>query len=1479
MQKIRWFILIFFFATLFNSSIYAFSIQNIHFPKAEVEFSVDDEVELEKSYSNSVEIIDNKDINETNTENRASLNFYRYDPNSSTFLSLDQSFYQEGDRYKQNSPLMLSDKEVFDIASKIPIVRCLIYQKDEPIIILYKDSRSKKKSIEIELRSDEDREYIKIEKIDKNSPYFLGYINTTTRCKKSCDGKLYLKKGDTIVAKLKDENKKLTRSLQAVSKTNIEAKAYFEKAKRTIKELSKKEADIWLSLSASKSVVEEGGYLRIELLLENRGEKETELILKNSLQSATYIKGSFRIDAKKVDNPTINGGNFELQERVLAKESKRISFLIRANLGGKKIVDSIKALFGKKVSNIASISIQKSSTTDDGLTIIGRVSFDDNKSLDRIKIYLENGLSTYSDQYGKFHFRNLKNSIHIVSLDKESLKGRYVAYECKDSLRSLGSSMSRFVDLGTAKIAKVHFCLKESNATKDLKADISYTIPKVKNPTMPKYSQDSFDAFEKRDQFLWPKRDFIPSMPSIKIAIMHRSDELVKLFINGKKVDMLNFDGYIKSADKKWVIDRYRGVDIDESDNILEAKIYTKDIKYLRTIKQKVHLSTSPVRAELIESKSNLIADGVTPPVLAIKLRDRSGYPLREGMSGTFSVLAPYFAKRRFEQESDSILNRSEELRYIVANDGIAYIELEPTTLSGEAKIHFPFQQQDRFVSAWLNAKDRDWIFVGFAKGSVGYNIIKKKMKKRKKSEFVKGAQLSFFAKGSISKNTLLTIAYNSNKSSKERDFFHKEFDLREEYSIYGDNAIQKDDAPSSKKLYLKIEKDQFYALFGDFDTALNSRELSRYSRRLSGIKSQYKKDGLEIISFFSKSANSFMRDEIEPDGTSGPYKLASNDIKPSSLRVYIESRDRYRDEIVKKRVLKRAIFDYSVDYQNTTIYFRTPISSFDEHANPQTIVVEYERDSGKKRGKLVGLRVSKKFFDNRVELGFSSINEEHFQKSYHRLNSVDLLYRANNNIEILTEFAKSQKKRSKKGYKVELHHHNSLLNTKAYYRYIESGFGLKQLSSSQEGYKKYGIDSYYNFYENFALRLSLYGDEAIESGIKSRALESIIQYNRSGFLGTLGYRNGLSDGKKHNQIISSLQKRFLNSKLKVSLAYDKAVGSRSDKFLDREFIELSYDLKNSVELFANSELLKGESKTEKISRVGVRGSAWRGSTIESSISNKIESDTTRVFGFLGLNQNWQIDENLSIDASYEKQQIFNTKSWEKDYSSYSVGAYYKKGIYNYNFRAEYKDAKDNNRVNLNFGLFTQLDKKLAIAFGLRSNIIDSNNSSKLHEAKLSMAYRDQKDTLLLKSIFSQEEFDFSKNLKYLMALKAIKKFTKSSFSIYYGLLYIKDLIDSQSYDSWIESLAYEYIYELNKKFELGLNGSLKHRYGSREFEQSYGAFFGYKIMKNLYLGLGYNLRGYSDESFSQDETMQGAYLRMMMKFDNESLDHLLKAF
>jgi hypothetical protein len=88
-----------------------------------------------------------------------------------------------------------------------------------------------------------------------------------------------------------------------------------------------------------------------------------------------------------------------------------------------------------------------------------------------------------------------------------------------------------------------------------------------------------------------------------------------------------------------------------------------------------------------------------------------------------------------------------------------------------------------------------------------------------------------------------LTAAYDSRReefeSSNDIDpaALAGGLDPNQYYTLYGDETTQGFEAPSQRKLYVKLERKQFYALFGDFRTGLTMTELA-LKPRLNGTAS-----------------------------------------------------------------------------------------------------------------------------------------------------------------------------------------------------------------------------------------------------------------------------------------------------------------------------------------------------------------------------------------------------------------------------------------------------------------------------------------------------------------------------------------------------------------------------------------------------------------------------------------------------------------
>ena len=235
-----------------------------------------------------------------------------------------------------------------------------------------------------------------------------------------------------------------------------------------------------------------------------------------------------------------------------------------------------------------------------------------------------------------------------------------------------------------------------------------------------------------------------------------------------------------------------------------------------------------------------------------MRFTDKDGRAVRQGLSGEFQINEPYQAQDVLEGSSAirsrgaSVASRASKL----AKTAPRLIELVPTTKTGEVVLTFQLNDRQRQeVRVWLTPGKRDWILVGFAQGTFGHKQLSGNHEALKDAnaddKLFDESRLAFYAKGEIKGEYLLTLAYDSAKerglpNRADATVLRQAIDPNQFYTLYADATDPQFDAASTRKLYLRIEKAQFYALFGDYDTGLTVTELSRYSRTLNGIKSEY---------------------------------------------------------------------------------------------------------------------------------------------------------------------------------------------------------------------------------------------------------------------------------------------------------------------------------------------------------------------------------------------------------------------------------------------------------------------------------------------------------------------------------------------------------------------------------------------------------------------------------------------------------------
>jgi hypothetical protein len=215
------------------------------------------------------------------------------------------------------------------------------------------------------------------------------------------------------------------------------------------------------------------------------------------------------------------------------------------------------------------------------------------------------------------------------------------------------------------------------------------------------------------------------------------------------------------------------------------------------------------------------------------------------------------------------------------------------------------------------------------------------------------------FAKGIVHDDVLLTAAFDSDKVVPARLLAGAQPD--QFFPVTGDASIQGFDARSSQRLYLRLDQDRSFLLYGDFNTGNGFvqqaqggasadpriRLLGAYSRTMTGLQEHYETARGFANVYATRDTLKQVVEEHRANGTSGPFLVQNSSALENSEKVEIIVRDRNQLGIVVSRTVLERYVDYTFEPFSRAILFKAPIASLDSSGNPQSVRISYEVDQG----------------------------------------------------------------------------------------------------------------------------------------------------------------------------------------------------------------------------------------------------------------------------------------------------------------------------------------------------------------------------------------------------------------------------------------------------------------------------------------------------------------------------------------------------
>lgn len=1281
-----------------------------------------------------------------------------------------------------------------------------------------------------------------------------------------------------------------------------------------------------------------------------------------------YQAGSARLNGIVLADPRISndGRSLEFNIETLAGSASVSLRYVAGVLAGAKVgvAENTAQAFGSARSNMARASVLvREDLNRSRAILLGRVTVADSCAIDGlddqqenqngpgssvglkgVRVMLQDGTYLVTDTEGRWHADNIRPGTHVVQLDETSLPKGVQLEVCDQNTRTGGRNFSQFVNVRGGTLWRADFRLRKVAGC--VTTDTAKCLPNaVPVPALPAATDKPASAMQLIEilpydeawlaaaapgvEWLHPQASFQPALPVVKIAVKHDPAHRVEIKVNGETVNAMRFEGSTKNAAGTVAMSLWRSVDIKEGSNLLELTVLDAKGDIVKQEKRKLHYGGTAVKALFHEKRSVLVADGKNRPVFAVRFLDIDGQPVRRGVSGEFKINAPYLAQSVLDgiQREPLAGTLDGKPKFSVLDDGVALIELQPTTQTGEVVLNFDFGNgRTQQLRAWLTPELRDWVLVGFAEGTLGHKRLSGNLESLQAAgadeQLFDQNRVAFYGKGQIKGEYLLTIAYDSakEKNAAGSKVLKQAIDPNRYYTLYADATEPRFDAASASKLYLKIERAQFYAMFGDYDTGLSVTELGRYNRTLNGFKSEYQGERFGYKAFGSETAQSFRKDEIQGDGTSGLYRLASRDIVVNSDKVRVEVRDRLRPEIIVSSKSYTRYLDYQIDHALGTLFFSEPIPSRDAFFNPIFIVADYETESRADAKLSYGGRVAMKLGDkpgDKSEVGLSHIHEGNLGREA-TLTAADATLLLGDSSKLRAEVGSSQRnaaagRESGSAYLVELSHEAGALVARAYARQQDADFGLGQQASSEAGTRKLGADARINLSDSIQTQAEAYRQQNQINNAQRDVAEARVQWSSEGLTTQAGLRTAQeSDGKGKEasvrQIIGGVGYELLDKRLTLRAGTELDVGSQSDSdsvaFPNRLIVGADYKLTPLTTLFVQHELARSAALKADTTRAGLRMQPWSGGELAASLGNQASLDGERLYGNLGLVQKWQINQQWRTDFGIDRAQTlrgvasnpFNAAQplpsgtaasaapgiVTADYTAIFLGGSYKNQDWSSNARIEWRGSVADTKTNLLLGAQRNLEKGRSVAAGLAYSLVNGSRDSRKLDTRLSYAHRplNTRWIWLDRLEYVQESMQDAvvvrlRTRKLINNLNANWMPSRSTqIALQYGAKYVQDSIDGSAYKGFTDLIGIEARHDLGKHLDIGLHTGMLRSLQTGACDYQLGMSVGIKLADNAWLSVGYNQRGFVDPDFiGAAYRAQGLYLNLRIKFDQHTFN------
>ena len=1152
-------------------------------------------------------------------------------------------------------------------------------------------------------------------------------------------------------------------------------------------------------------------------------------------------------------------------------------------------------------------------------------------------LFLEDGTRVKTDQEGKFSILGVRPGTHVLRLDETTLPKGFEPVSISN--RFMGSLNSQFVDIVPGGLFKANFAVKK-------KQDIKIAgTAKATGPEKPdragKASQDntgvcpgsarqselkgvypeSPESLSLEEMilemtpeldFLSPENGFVAGSDQIDVLVKAPFEAELSLWVNRVKIPDSRVGRKITHKKGKVSIYEFVSVGLEPGKiNLLRAEV-RDPFGNIRAEKEiAVTVAGRPAKIKVIIDKKEIPADGVSTARAKAMVLDENGTPVTVYKTVTVSVSAGEIMEKDEYPATAGIQ---------LPCKGVATFTVRAPYETGQAEITVIKDGIRETVPLFFSPQLREMIVVGTGEVTLGYGSTSGDISPLKEDKWIDkggyaGGRGAAFVKGKITKDILLTAAFDSEKEEADELFRTEEQDLESEdkYPIYGDESELGYEAVSKEKLYVRLDKNRSHLLYGDYLTNLDATRLSAYTRSFNGLNWVVDTDRYKLKSFASSTQQSKVVDIFPGRGISGYYYLDHQPIVEGSESVVIETRDRLRPDRVLKKEKKTRWSDYSMDYESGRMLFKAPVSSHDTDFNPIYIVVSYETEKNGKEYYVYGGRGALKITEW-LEMGLTGIAEENEIDDSHILGT-DLTLKLPGKMTLKTEWARTGSIFDINGtYEQKKGHGWSLdiageplerLGFSAYYRAISDYFGNPSSVDVMRGTDKYGLDAKYSLRPDMSIQGKIFNE-----------------------------KDKLNDGEFHHASLG-LTKKFRNIKVDLDLLRETS----EDKFLPasavntREPFDISAETPDEAieaginietQLMPDLSLLLGhrqdiQHNNYNLSRAGLtyrvddltrayvreeygkyidRRESRTLIGFESKVSDNIVTfseyrldsgaDGSRNDQIVGLRNRFMLGKKITGNFSVEKLQTIAGSRRRSEPDAFGItGAleYLPRKEIKVSSRGEFRKEESDPSMRsylAELGSAFKMNKDYSLLFKeryFRDSFEGTGGGRVTSRTMLGIAYRPVEND----QFNSLSKVEYKKSRDTVQALSddtdafiaSIEGVCQVSRRLQVIGKYAGKLARDNGFENYMDLFSARVLYDITPRFDIGLEYRVLNSHDTGSLFHGGAIELGYRLVKNLWVSLGYSLDDFDEDLTNDDYRGAGPYLRIRFKFDEGTLERL----